>query len=180
MGIFGLFEKIGNGIIGMFLKFFFVLIIILIILGLVIGIGIHWKFFLGFLIGALFSPYLYNFLEENLELGLPEFFFWNYGDVAEAFFVNEGSIDEIQNNCLQKTKAARFELENMDKRYINLKAAFEDLKAKKDIKEMIVGTESKKYSSSRMRKAILMNIGDPEWVAEMKEIKTNIDWNKYM
>lgn len=180
MGILGMFGKIGNGIIGLFLKFFLVLILILVLLGLVIGLGIYWKFFLGFLIGALFSPYLYNFLEQNLEIGLPEFFFWNYGDVAEAFFVNESSLEEMQNNYSQKTKAARLELANMDKKYLNLKAAFEDLKAKKDIKEIIAGKESKKYSSSRMRKAILMNIGDPEWVTEMKQIKSDIDWNKYM
>jgi len=180
MGILRTFEKIGDGLLGMFLKLFLILILILVILGFVIGIAVYWKFVVSIMIGALFSPYLYAYIEKNLQLGLPEFFFWNYGDVMEAFFVNEQQIEEVNQENRQKIKAARLELDGMDKKYANLTVAYEDLKAKKNLKEILVGKKSKKYNSSRLRKAVLMNIGDPEWVSEMKDIKTEVNWSKYL
>jgi hypothetical protein len=180
MGILRTFERIGDGMIGLFFKFMLFLIIIVIILVALIGIATYWKFFIGILIGGLFSPILYSYLEKNLKLGLPEFFFWNYGDVVEAFFGSEEDTEEAMMDLKQKKKAARAELLELDKKYENLKVAFEDLKAKKDIDKMVKGKDAKNISSSRMRKAILMSIGDPEWVSEIRDVRTEVDWKKYL
>lgn len=179
MGILRTFEKIGDGMFGLFFKFMFFLIAIVLILMVVIGMVTYWKFLVGFLIGALFSPYLYSYLEENLQLGLPEFFFWNYNDVAEAFFVDESQVNETYADLQEKARAAQAELTKLNQKCKNITTALQDIKAKKDIKEIIVGKDTK-YDSSRLRKAILMSIGDPEWVSEMKEIKMDVDWSKFI
>jgi hypothetical protein len=180
MGILRTFEKIGDGMIGLFFKFMLFMILIVILLVFVIGMATYWKFLIGLLIGGLFSPLLYSYIEQNLKLGLPEFFFWNYGDVVESFFGSEEDAEEAVMDLQQKKKSARAELLQLDKKYENLKAAFQDLKAKKDIDKMMKEKDAEKIPSSRMRKAILMSIGDPEWVSEMREIKSEVDWKKYM
>lgn len=176
----GFFGRMGDGIIGLFFKFMVILVALIVILLFIIGIATYWKFVIGVIIGGLFSPLLYSYIENNLQLGLPEYFFWNYGDVVESFIGSEAEIEDVKNDIKAKQKAARAELLSLDKKYENLNASFQDLKAKTSIETLTKGKKASKAESSRMRKAILMSIGDPEWVSEMREIKTEVDWSKYL
>lgn len=176
MGILRTFERIGTGLISMIFKFILVLILVAVILLFIIGIASHWELVLGILIGALFSSTFYTFIENNLELGLPEYFYWNVGDLADAFFDDEFQADQVMKEAADKKKAAMSELNDLDQKYMKLEATFESIKTKGDIGQL---SKDKKQPSSRVKKAIMMEIGDPEWVSELKDIKPNVNWDKY-
>jgi hypothetical protein len=180
--VLGFLGRLGNGMIGMFLKLMFVLVLILVAIMVLIGIATYWVFVIGLVGGTLLSSVMYKAIDTKLRLGLPEFFFWGPGEILDASFAGQETIENTKLELKQKRVEANAELGKMQQKVVNLESAYKDLKAKSKTKIFMdrYANKDKRMTGMRTKKAIMMQIDNEPWVDELRNITDDVDWNKFM
>ena len=175
------FSKIGDGLLGLFIKIMVVLIVLVIVIATVQGAISHWALVLSLLIGMLLSPLFYKEIGKKLKMEFPDFFTWGITDVIDALMPSEETYTSLRDQLKQKREAAAKSAAGMEaKAEVLNKTANAYIKERK--MRLGVKGEIKGPVTSRMKKAMLMQLDDEEdeVIRALHDKQQEINWDNYL
>ena len=175
------FVKIGDNLLGLFIKIMIVLVLLVIVVATVQGMINHWGFVLTLLIGMLLSPLFYREMAKKLNIELPEFFTWGVTDVIDMMIPNKSELDGFHTELKQKKDAAIKIAAEMESKANELEKV-----ANTFIKERKMRATAKErkegMTTPRMKKAMMMQLDDEEneVIRSLRDQQKEINWDSFL
>lgn len=180
MGIVNAFNRMGEGFLSFFIKLFLILAVIAFAMVLVVFLIQAWPFTIALVVGLLLCELFYDWVEETVNIKLPDYFSINVEDFLQTFSQGDEEVEQVRMELDEKREAAEKDVAVMREAVQSAQHQLDQLKAKRSLKNMFKRQPAE--ISERAAKALEMELGKPKWAQYIDKAsqEANGEWERLL